>query len=112
MQIEEGFRDLKSQRTGFALTRYRCRCPKRMSNLLLIALIATWVVCLVGHFTERQRQHYAFQANTVRHKRVLSWFFIGICVLNRPHFLNKTIPWESTKLIIQHRINQHSLFEI
>lgn len=43
MQIEEAFRDLKSVRTGFALRLTRCRCPRRMSNLLLIALIATWV---------------------------------------------------------------------
>ena len=109
MQIEEGFRDLKSRRTGFALTFNRCRCVKRMSNLLLVALIATWVACLVGHFAEHERQQYRFQANTVRHKRVLSWFFLGIAALNQRKSPIQSIPFETIKQIIHQQLNAHTI---
>jgi len=83
MQIEESFRDLKSTRTGFAWTRTRCRCLQRTSNLLLIALIAAWLIMLIGRLAEKQGKHVAYQANTQRNRRVLSIAFLGHAVLIR-----------------------------
>lgn len=83
MQIEESFRDLKSTRTGFAWTQTRCRCLRRTSNLLLIAVIAGWLIMFIGRLAEQQGKHIAYQANTQRKRRVLYIAFLGQAVLIR-----------------------------
>ncbi len=83
MQIEESFRDVKSTRTGFAWTQTRCRSVRRTANLLLIALIASWLIMLIGRLAEQQGKHVAYQANTQRKRRVLSIAFLGLAVLRR-----------------------------
>ncbi len=40
MQIEEGFRDVKSEHLGFGLNLHCSRCAKRIGILLLIAALA------------------------------------------------------------------------
>jgi hypothetical protein len=80
MQIEEGFRDIKNQRTGFALCETRTRAPQRLSNLLLVGMLATLVVWLMGRLAEEKQWHYHYQANTVKKYRVLSLFYLG-CLL-------------------------------
>lgn len=80
MQIEEAFRDIKNQRTGFSLTETRSRSPERLANLLLVGLLATLVVWLMGRLAEEKQWHYQYQANTVKTQRVLSLFYLG-CLL-------------------------------
>ncbi|GAB3396557.1 hypothetical protein GCM10027514_45370 [Azotobacter armeniacus] len=46
MQVEEGFRDLKSPRLGFGLELHRSRCPRRIEILLLIAVLANYALGL------------------------------------------------------------------
>jgi hypothetical protein len=48
MQIEEGFRDVKSEHLGFGLNLHRSRCAKRIEILLLIAALANYLVFLLG----------------------------------------------------------------
>ncbi|GAB3396466.1 hypothetical protein GCM10027514_45240 [Azotobacter armeniacus] len=48
MQVEEGFRDLKSHRLGIGLELHRSRCPRRIEILLLIAVLANYALCLLG----------------------------------------------------------------
>lgn len=88
MQIEEAFRDIKNQRTGFALTQTRSRSPERLANLLLVGMLATLVVWLMGRLAEERQLHYHYQANTVRQYRVLSLFYLGclITAQERIHF--------------------------
>ncbi|MDH3380003.1 MAG: IS4 family transposase [Gammaproteobacteria bacterium] len=77
MQIEEGFRDLKSPRHGFALRENLGRRLERTANLLLIAalgVLATWLMGLHGY---ERNLHRGLQANTERRRRVLSVFFVG-----------------------------------
>ena len=80
MQIEEAFRDIKNQRTGFSLTDTRTRSPQRLATLLLIGMLATLVVWMLGRLAEEKQLHYQFQANTVKTQRVLSLFYLG-CLL-------------------------------
>jgi len=80
MQIEEGFRDIKNHRTGFALSDTRTRSPERLANLLLVGMLATLVVWLMGRLAEEQKLHYQYQANSVKKHRVLSLFYLG-CLL-------------------------------
>ena len=78
MQIEEGFRDVKSHRFGLSLTYHRTISVERLQVLLLIASLALMVLWLLGMAVILLKKHYQFQANSVRHKKVLSIIFIGL----------------------------------
>ena len=78
MSIEEGFRDMKSHQFGLGLTYHRCASVERLQVLVFIATLALLVLWLVGTATTVQGAHYQFQANSVRHKRILSVLFVGL----------------------------------
>lgn len=83
MTIEQGFRDLKAHRHGFAFRHNLGRQAGRVANLLLIAALAvlcTWLVGLAGTARGLTR---ALQANTERRRPVLSVFFIGTRLLHQ-----------------------------
>lgn len=82
MQIEEGFRDIKSHRFGLGLAYHRTSSVTRLQVLLLLANLAIVVVWLLGLATMLSEQHYQFQANSVRHKRILSVVFIGLQMIH------------------------------
>lgn len=76
MQIEQNFRDLKNHRWGWSLR--HCRSGKeRVELLLLIGALATFVQHLAGFAGELNKLHHRYQANTLRKRRVLSFFFLG-----------------------------------
>jgi len=72
MQIEESFRDIKSPQYGLGLRHSRTRCPKRFDVLLLIAMLAEWLLRLIGIIAYKHNWQRAFQANTIRNRPVLS----------------------------------------
>lgn len=83
MQIEEGFRDVKSLRFGFAFDLHRTRCPRRIEILLLIAALACYALYLAGLQAQTTGRSRRFQSNSVRHKTVLSLWRIGLEYLRR-----------------------------
>lgn len=83
MQIEEGFRDMKNSRLGFGFEHSKTYILKRVEVLLLIAMLAILVVCLIGKAGEQEKIQYDFQANTVRNRTVLSLFFLGCQIVNQ-----------------------------
>ncbi|MBI4356528.1 MAG: hypothetical protein HY559_01425 [Gammaproteobacteria bacterium] len=88
MQIEEGFRDLKSSQYGFGFEKSRTKHIARIQVLLLIAMLAALFAWLTGWVAEQRGLQYKFQANSIKHKRVLSLFFLGCRVISkRIHFL-------------------------
>lgn len=82
MQIEEAFRDLKSERFGLGLDKHRCRNIERMAILLLIAMLALFVAWLMGKALELTGKHRDYQANSVKHRAVLSTIFLGLRVID------------------------------
>ena len=84
MQIEEAFRDLKSVRFGLGFDTHVAFASYRVATLLLIAMLAFLVAWLLGKAVELTGQHRAYQANTVRHRLVLSTIFLGLRVINDP----------------------------
>jgi hypothetical protein len=87
MQIEEAFRDTKSARFGLGLEFSGSRSLHRLSNLVLIAALTLFALMLIGICAENQNLHHKFQANTVRHYRVLSFITLALRVLDRmPEF--------------------------
>ena len=81
MQIEEGFRDLKSSRYGFCFEQSKTYKPLRMEILLLIAMLAALAAFIIGIAAKERDLQYSFQANTVRNKNVLSIFFLGCQII-------------------------------
>lgn len=83
MQIEETFRDAKSNRYGLSLGQARTRSQSRANILLLLLAFAHLFLVLVGAAAELAQVHFGYQANTVRDRRVLSFATLGRLVLER-----------------------------
>jgi hypothetical protein len=83
MQIEEAFRDTKSARFGLGMEYSGSRTLHRLSNLVLIAVLTLFALMLIDLCAENQNLHHKFQANTVRHYRVLSFITLALRVLDR-----------------------------
>lgn len=83
MQIEEAFRDLKSERYGLGFTASHTRGAVRLANLLLIGALALLVLWWVGQATQQQHRAHHYQANTMRQRPVLSLIFLGRQVMRR-----------------------------
>ncbi len=72
MEIEEEFRDIKDPKYGFGLKFSGTRNPVRLAMLLLIAAIATLLCWLISLALRKNNQSRHYQANTIRHRNVLS----------------------------------------
>ena len=78
MKIEHDFRDSKDPKWGLGLRRSRSMDPGRLSIQLLIGALAAFVLWLIGLCLEKKGLHRDFQANSVKHKRVLSLVFLAL----------------------------------
>lgn len=78
MQIEESFRDIKSTQFGFGLRNSRSNGVPRLSNLFLIAMLATFLIWLIGRSLRASGKDRGFQANSVKDRNILSIFFLGL----------------------------------
>ena len=78
MQIEEGFRDVKSEHLGLGLNLHRSRCPKRIEVLLLIAALANYLLFLTGLQARERDLERRYQSNSLKVKRVLSLWRLGM----------------------------------
>ena len=101
MQIEEGFRDLKSSRYGLSFEQSYSRGIMRLENLLLIAMLASLIAWLTGWLGEKKQLHRRFQVNSTKSRRVLSLFFLGCQIIIKKvkisirelfHLINRGFP--------------------
>lgn len=77
MKIEHDFRDTKDPKWGIGLRSTGTKNIKRLEILLLIGSIALLMLWLMGLAAEMKQIHRQFQANTIKHRRVLSLVFLG-----------------------------------
>jgi hypothetical protein len=77
MRIEQGIRDTKDARWGFALRYARSRRAERLEVLLLLAALGALACWLAGLVADARGWGRHFQANTVRRRAVLSPVFVG-----------------------------------
>ncbi|MCK4708861.1 MAG: IS4 family transposase, partial [Gammaproteobacteria bacterium] len=66
-----------------SMTYHRTASVERLQILLLIATLALMVLWIIGMAVTLLEKHYQFQANSVRHKKVLSIIFIGLQMVNQ-----------------------------
>lgn len=77
MQIEEGFRDMKSHQFGLGFE-YNKRVKKeRVAVLIFLTTLASIIATLTGLTLVETGNHRRFQANTLK-KRVLSFHSLGL----------------------------------
>jgi hypothetical protein len=77
MQIEESFRDIKSTRYGLGGRSIQTRCIYRWGVAMLLAAIVQimlWIIGVIGHSQGYQK---VFQSNTVKDKKIFSYFYLG-----------------------------------
>jgi hypothetical protein len=72
MQIEESFRDLKSERFGLGFSANRSTQRNRLGVLLLVGCLALFVLRLIGEVGKARQMEFQFQSNTRRSRSVLS----------------------------------------
>lgn len=104
MQIEESFRDIKNSRLGFSLEESKTYKMERFNILLLIGMLAILAVYLLGKAGERQGIQYAFQANTVCNKSVLSLFFLGCQIVRQ-----ENIKFKKEELLMALKLLQNTM---
>ena len=83
MTIEGSFRDNKSTEFGFSLNDNRTIKAARYTVWLLIATLASFIAWIIGYAAEQKNLHYDFQANTYRHRRVLSFFYLRCQIVRK-----------------------------
>lgn len=83
MQIEEGFRDTKSIQYGMGLKFSKTKSSARFDILLLIATLTHFIMFIIGCIAEKKDMVYQLQANTIKHRRVLSHVFVGFSLWKR-----------------------------
>jgi hypothetical protein len=83
MTIEGSFRDTKSTEFGFGMNENITIKAERYPVWLMLAALASLLAWIVGYAAETQGLHYAFQANTYRHRRVLSFFYLVCQIIGK-----------------------------
>lgn len=107
MQIEESFRDVKSIRYGIGFEINRTRSPQRLQNLLLVAMIATFVLWLLGIAARYSGQHLQYQANTVKERHVLSAIYLGLRVANDRRFTFSLSELKAVTVMLHETVTSH-----
>lgn len=77
MQIEQNFRDEKSERFGFGLRASYSRSAGRLSVLSLLATLSTIVLWLIEYHAENTGLHLRYQANSIKSRRVISYLTLS-----------------------------------
>lgn len=83
MTIEGSFRDAKSIEFGFRFNENKTIKAERYTIWLMLASLAALIAWMVGYAAEANKLHYDFQANTYRHRRVLSFFYLGCQIVKK-----------------------------
>lgn len=78
MQIEESFRDQKSQTYGLGSSAHQTYKKERLKALLVLAALANWLHYMLGLAIEISGKHRTLQANSITHRRVLSFNYLGM----------------------------------
>ncbi|MGL1958424.1 MAG: IS4 family transposase [Colwellia sp.] len=86
MSIEESFRDCKNEYYGLGLSRSLSRCLERLQIILLLSMMVQFYLYCVGKSAETAGYHLEFQANTIKHKRVLSYGFLALRILQHKRY--------------------------
>jgi hypothetical protein len=83
MQIEEAFRDLKSERFGLGFNASRSQNKSRLGVLLLIGCLASFALRLIGDVAKSHQLEFQFQSNTRRSRPLLSVINLALLLMRK-----------------------------
>jgi hypothetical protein len=107
MQIEQNFKDIKNERLGLGLRRNLSSGKTRISMLFFIACLLIMICWWFGLALETANLHRAYQANTVRNKRIRSFIHLARMALrHQPELLE----WQHFLSTINKLQNQYHQF--
>jgi hypothetical protein len=101
MQIEESFRDVKSTRYGLGARYIQTRCVYRWGIAMLLASIVQimlWIIGVVGHARGFQKR---FQSNTVKHKKIFSYFYLGQMIVEFNALNDLNIDYDNLNSVVE-----------
>jgi len=98
MQIEQNFRDIKSEQYGVGLRRNNSTGKTKINMLYFLAALINLVLWWIGLVIERHNKQYQYQANTIKNKRVRSLTHLGRMACQRQ---DKLISWYNFKILLQ-----------
>lgn len=102
MGIEEAFRDLKSTQYGFGLEMSKTKRKVRRDIILLIMMLVNYIATIVGVAGEKMKLQYQFQSNSIKHRRILSIFYLGCRLIKKKIQISRQQMMESIALIQSH----------
>lgn len=104
MQIEESFRDVKSKQFGLAARNIRTKCIHRWGVKMLLAAIVQityWIIGIIGHSQGMQK---IFQVNTVKDRKVFSYFTLGKLIIEHDKLRQIEFTEQKLSQIIQQEL--------
>lgn len=104
MKIEHDFRDSKDPKWGMGMRINRSQDPMRLILQLLIGFLAAFLLWLIGLCLEEKGMHRDFQANSIKHKRVLSIIFLALEAIKSGYM--KFISWSDLIAVKQNIYDQ------
>lgn len=107
MQIEESFRDLKSEQYGFGFSAGRTTQKDRLGVLLLVACLASFVLRLIGEVGKARQMEFKFQSNTRRSRPVLSVISLALQLVQ--HGMAAFPPRELREALVRLRYDHPAL---
>jgi len=108
MQVEESFRDVKTVRYGMGFELNQSRSAERLQILLLVAMIATFVLWLLGMAARLTGQHLQYQANSIRKRHVLSVIYLGLRIAYDRRFSFDLDDLSAVAVSLQENIQKHA----
>ena len=107
MQIEQNFKDIKNEQLGIGLRQNQSYILNRINRLWFIAILIILISWWFGLMLETQNKHRAYQANTIKNKRVRSFVHLArLAYRHEPHLLD----WDKFTEIIQRFKQQYHNF--
>lgn len=91
MQIEQNFRDEKSERYGLGLRGCYSRTAGRILILSLLATLGSIVLWLVGYHAENKGLHLRYQVNSIKSRRILSHLTLAKNILRQTPMILRRI---------------------
>lgn len=104
MQIEQSFRDVKNHQFGLCARDIQTRSIYRWGIKMLLASIVQllfWIIGVIGH---SQGFQSIFQANTVKDKKVFSYFYLGQLIVEYDKLNDLIIDFEQLPTLIEQEL--------
>jgi hypothetical protein len=110
MQIEQNFKDIKNQELGLGLRQNHSQTISRITMLWFIACLILIISWWFGLMIETTNQHWRYQANTVKNKRVSSFVHLARMVYRHEPYL---LDWNRfIKIISLLKQQYHTFIEL